>query len=294
MFKTIIAFIKAHTIATAITTIVVVSTAVATPIVVENYKLDKAVESNLNLLVKSDFQSNNNSETTDNYKENQIVIEKKQENEPLTFKVVEYMADILVSEVQAVEYTGDTPPTGTGTPTTSHIEKRMEYKIVPSYDKDYSKWTKQEKEAYNKALQELNKIYEERHKEAVAQEEQNMENALQEIEQIIAKVDSSYSKEYGLCWVASENGNLTFESWKYNYYTKLYTGTSQEEYTTITYKIGKSQTSEGIDYIGISIEDFKNKVYPSLIKKINAKDDLTKEDKQEALNDANELYHLSD
>ena len=49
-----------------------------------------------------------------------------------------------------------------------------------------------------------------------------------------------------------------------------------------------------LDYTGISIEDFKNKVYPTLIKKINAQDDLTKEDKQEALNNAKELYHLSD
>jgi len=37
MFKTILLFIKTHAVATTIATMVVVGTAVATPIIVENY-----------------------------------------------------------------------------------------------------------------------------------------------------------------------------------------------------------------------------------------------------------------
>ena len=57
MFKTILLFIKTHAVAT-IATMVVVGTAVATPIIVENYQLDKTVEASLNLLTKSDFELN--------------------------------------------------------------------------------------------------------------------------------------------------------------------------------------------------------------------------------------------
>ena len=41
MFKTILLFVKAHAVATTIVTTVVVGTAIATPIIVENYKLNK-------------------------------------------------------------------------------------------------------------------------------------------------------------------------------------------------------------------------------------------------------------
>ena len=132
MFKTILLFVKAHAVATTIVTTVVVGTAIATPIIVENYKLNKTIEASLNLLTKSDFELNNtNNETTDTTQNVQEKVENKQvnENEPLTFKVVEYMDDVLVTDSQAIEYTGDTPPNGIETSTTSHIEKRRKRSI---------------------------------------------------------------------------------------------------------------------------------------------------------------------
>ncbi len=123
MLKAILLFIKAHAVATAITT-----TAVATPIVVENYKLDKAVESKLDLLVSSNFKAENNNIVTENQNtENNQNINASQEiineNEPLTFRI---------ERVEKKEKDWES----------------VEYKIVPSYDKDISKWTKEEKKAY--------------------------------------------------------------------------------------------------------------------------------------------------
>ncbi len=129
MFKAILLFIKAHTIATIVTTTVVVGTVVATPIVVENYKLDKNVKENLNMLVSSDYKA-----TSDNTKEENNVIlnnnEQPTENIPTNNKQEE-----LTFTVKRIEANVDG---GTS----------IEYKIVPSYDKDYSQWSKAEKEAY--------------------------------------------------------------------------------------------------------------------------------------------------
>lgn len=151
MFKAILLFIKAHTISTIVTSAVVVTTAVATPIVVENYKLDKNVKENLDMLVSSDYKS-----TSDNKEAEKNVILNNDEqpienktvntNEPLTFRIekVYSQADNI-----SVDYTK-------GNQAINNAKERgIEYKIVPSYDKDFSKWSKEEKEAYQKLLEDI-------------------------------------------------------------------------------------------------------------------------------------------
>lgn len=98
---------------------------------------------------------------------------------------------------------------------------------------------------------------------------------------------------------------MTFESWQYNSYTKLYeSGTATEEYKSINKTINVS----GIESTGVSKEDFRSIVYPSIKQKIDnrmkqyIKDnpDATKYDPEfvkeleKELNNLNELYHLSD
>lgn len=85
MFKAIILFIKTHIIASTITATVVVGTAIATPIVVENYKLDKNVKENLGMLATNNNETGTNTITNNNEtlnKDNQ-----NNTNEELTFKI---------------------------------------------------------------------------------------------------------------------------------------------------------------------------------------------------------------
>lgn len=71
MFKIIIAFIKAHAVASAITTTVVVSTVVATPIVINQVQKNKTVET---------AQTQENNTEIDNTQTNTISEENKEEN----------------------------------------------------------------------------------------------------------------------------------------------------------------------------------------------------------------------
>lgn len=71
MFKIIIAFIKAHAVASAITTTVVVSTVVATPIVINQVQKDKTVET---------AQTQEENTEIDNTQTNTISEENKEEN----------------------------------------------------------------------------------------------------------------------------------------------------------------------------------------------------------------------
>ena len=86
MFKAIILFIKTHIVVSTITATVIVSTVVAAPIMIENYKLDKDVKENLNMLVSSNFQTNvnNSTENTQVRNEDNTAINT---NELLTFRI---------------------------------------------------------------------------------------------------------------------------------------------------------------------------------------------------------------
>lgn len=180
MLKAIFLFIKAHAVATAITTTVVVGTAVAAPIAVNNYILDKEVKNNLSMLAPSNFQSESNS------KEDKKPVVNK--DEPLTFRIEkEYYkkeGGNIVKDMQgndAIEAT---------------VEGRL-YNIVPSYDKDYSKWTNEEKRAYLKAREEIARMEEERSK--IIAEEANMN---------IQKMADSYSKEYSFTISKRRNDDI--------------------------------------------------------------------------------------
>lgn len=305
MFKSILLFIKAHAVATVITTIVVVGTAVIAPITINNYILDKNIRENLNMLVSSNFQSDVNNQTVeDNHvpNETQTVVNT---DEPLTFRiekvVIKQEGGGIVKDMQgndAIEMSSD----------------GIEYKIVPSYDKDYSKWTKADKEAYQKAYEDVAKMVEEEYKKNMA----NEENAMLDAIMVIQQINDSYSKDYSFNF-NSGNGTINFESWSYNSYTKLYScGTATQIYGE---KIEKAVKVPGVqsDMIGITKEDFRNIVYPALKQKIESKvkqalqqqikdnpaiaevpnalnefKGVLEKEKKEALSNLEELYHLSD
>lgn len=176
MFKAILIFIKTHAVATAITTVVVAG-AVAAPIVVDNYKLEKSVEANLGMLAKSDeFVANDVIETTNNSvvetntletSDNSVIKDNSIENENIVTneEVIKNNTEPLTFRVERVEVKFEN---GSGT----------EYKIVPSYDKDGSEWTKEEKEAYMKAVEEANAMGKADYEAAVAEEERKLEEAM--------------------------------------------------------------------------------------------------------------------
>lgn len=154
MLKSILLFIKTHYIITAITVIGVVGIAVA-PMAVENYKLESNVRKNLGMLATSDnYEISNNSEINDNAVIDNTSttsnITETDDTEPLTFKI----------EKIKHEYKD-----GSGT----------EYKIVPSYNKDFNEWTKAEKEEYMRVAEEANKIAREDYERIVAEEERKLQ-----------------------------------------------------------------------------------------------------------------------
>lgn len=229
MLKTILLFIKAHAVATAITTTVVVTTAVATPIVVSNYQLEKQVEQNINMLVKSETLVENSVETpiTNVY-------------EPLTFRIEKVTMESTGTAWYEDE-NGIRTPISAGTDT--------EYRIIPSYDKDISKWTKAEKEEYVRVSEEANRMAKEDYENIVAQEENSLANAMKDIE----KIEASYSDYYIL-----EIPNTNFyESWKYSSYTNGYSGDT----TKYNVKLNKGQVSK---------EDFRNVIYPAILTQLES------------------------
>lgn len=199
MFKAILAFIKAHTIVTAITTTVVVGTAVATPIVIKQIEsnkietekkndvanVDQIVNDNLDLLINDDevivTEENEiekeNSQLINNEKLQQ---EKEQINkdEPLTFRI---------EKVKTVNQGGSGAIIMEGEPATTMDSGGTSYKIVPSYDKDPSEWTEADKEAYSKAVQEIANMAKADFDEAVKREEQLIKEMEEKIQQEIEK-----------------------------------------------------------------------------------------------------------
>lgn len=233
MFKSIFVFIKAHAVATAVTTVAVAGTAIATPIAVSNYMLDKTVKQNLDMLQTSTVvtkQDENGEEVTE-----EVPMETVVSDEPVTFKI---------ETVENTEYFPDG----------SVKSQSKEYKIVPSYNKDYSKWTKQEKEEYQKMLEEAAKMAEDTHEQWKKEDEQALKDAEAEIEKVI----NSYTREYNFS-ILSANGTITSESWQYN--------TAKNTYSGSVWMYEGQVTS---DAFGIPAKEFKSVVYPSIKQKIGS------------------------
>ena len=180
MLKAILLFIKAHIVSTTI----VVSVAVITPIAIESYKtyqLDKTVQAGLSMLGKAD-----------NLMDNEISNNSNNNTVPLTFRV------------ERIEES------------TEDINS-VEYKIIPSYDKDYSEWTKSEKELYEQALEEARQKSEEEYHSAIAREQQIMDaiwqKAVEEMSNDWKKQDlgSAGSLEYCI-YTARVRGTILGES----------------------------------------------------------------------------------
>lgn len=288
MLKAILIFIKTHVILTTITVTVAGGATVAASVIVNNYILDKNVKENLGMLVSSDYVVKNYNENSNIIDNNQVSNEdiKVNTNKPLTFRI---------ERVVTKKNGGNIVKDMQGNDAIEGSSETIEYKIIPSYDKDYSKWTKEEKEAYQKAYEDAAKMTEEDYNKNVVNEEQAMENASKEVERVTSKIESSYSEEYILGWFPNSSGYLTAEAWKYNYYTKLYSGGSQEEYGTITKEYGDLNIlNQGIPATGITVENFRNKVYPALTQKIKKNQEMPKEERQEILNKLDKLYHLAD
>lgn len=258
MFKTILALIKAHTIATAITTTVVVSTVVITPIVVENYKLDKDVKENLYMLVSSDYKAPNDSNGIENnviLNDNEVKEEKKQidTNKSLVFQIEEIEKD-----------------------------DGKEYVIVPSYDKDYSQWSNKEKRDYQANLEAIAKLAEEDYNSAVQNEKQMLDNVQKELDLI----EASWSEIYPC--VA---GGVS-----YNSYTRQYRGEYWKDISATTDEGGTSFHYDRERFTASS-EEFRTVIYPKMLqiyqkaKKLGAYDFPEEEQYRQNLET---VYHLSD
>lgn len=270
MIKSILAFIKAHAVATAITATVIVlgsaSIIVILPIAQE-HKLTKSVEANLNMLVSSDFRVPESSKLdasslASEEAENQTKVAKKdvKHSEPLTFKIVKY--EVEGGTTIILEEGAD------GMPNMS--EMHTEYRIVPSYDKDFSKWSREEKEAYDQCIKKIAKIAEAEYKLAVESEEKAFKQAEADIEKEIQSFSETYTFLSG--------------SFRYNTYTKKYNG--------CVFEYGKPD-----EYKDYTKEEFRNNLYPLLLERIQNMEITCEEDKidqQDHIDRLNTLYHLSD
>lgn len=291
MFKSIIAFIKAHTLVTAISTTVVVSTAVVTPIVVENYKLDKDVKENLYMLVASNFQSDENNNQVKNEVQEVVNTENQEQHneissetlsvstnkEPLKFRIEKvYSQDGELS----VDYTqGDVN-------INNAKSKGIEYKIVPSYDKDFSEWTKAEKEAYQKALDDIRAMAEEDYNSVAQNEKQILDNMQKEFDLI----NSGWSERY-LCPL----GEIY-----YNSYTNQYKGNYTKKIIATTYNDGSGMSFQydQESFSDMPAEEFRNTVYPIMIKIYeegkNKYDMFSTSEEKLYIENLKTVYHLSD
>lgn len=147
--------------------------------------------------------------------------------------------------------------------------------------------------ANNKEIQILEEKNRKRAETQFAKDFEDKKVEQQEIEKVYSKIESSYSKDYNLGWLTTSDEWSTMESWRYNYYTKLYSGSTQNNYEVVTKELKASEVIEGgVKTTGITVENFKNKVYPILKQKINQ--NLSKEEREKALVKLDELYHLSD
>lgn len=122
MFKTILAFIKAHTIATAITTTVVVSTAVATPIIINqvhnNQELasEQVQENVINDIETEEVSEENIIETENIIEEEETVIEESSTKQPTPSQEPVSDTDEELDDTErlpAIQQAVNPPPTDT-------------------------------------------------------------------------------------------------------------------------------------------------------------------------------------
>lgn len=201
MLKAIFAYVKAHVVVTAITTTVVVGTAVATPIVVkqiENHKeeknntarVDQIVNDNLDLLIKENEEIINDTQSEKTIEENNQIVDNKQQaskeqsnkNEPLTFRI---------EKVKTVNKGGSAAITMEGEPATTMDSTGTSYRIVPSYEKDSSEWTDADKEAYSKAVEEIANMAKTDYDEAVKREEQTIREIEEKLQQELSQYNTN-------------------------------------------------------------------------------------------------------
>jgi len=312
MLKAIFLFIKAHAVLTAVTTTVVVGIAVVTPIAVSNYMLDKNVKENLSMLAPSDFRTNTHNQETENNQEQNNEIENNQtQNESKPVVNPEEPLEFRIERVFHEEEDGYIVVDDEDDDIYQMKGESAEYKIIPSYDKEYSKWTKEEKKAYQKAYEDVAKIAEKDYQNNMLNEQKAMQETIITME----KVTAAESKEYRF---SRSNGWPEF--WIYNSYTKLYRcGTVTQTYGEKVEKTVRIKGTQSGTMTGVIKQDFREIVYPSLKKDIEDKmqqklqrqikenpagaenpqfmkefKKQLEEEKQNALKDLEELYHLSD
>lgn len=253
-----------------VSVIVVLIIGIVTPQVVRGYQLEKTVQENLYMLVPSNYEEVEIEEQpTVSYSENT--------SEPLFFSIV---------EKRDFKEGGNLTKTMKGEEAYEMSSEGIELVIVPNYDKEYKYWTRADKEAYENAIQEVARIAKERYDNQVANEQNNMQNALKEVQLI----QSSYSKEVLICWVVSDGDPVPIEQselWKYNSHTKLY------------YVNGSGDRYTGLldEQYNMTASDFRNIVYPDLKQKIKLYDNYSHfcdGVTEEQLSKLEWLYHLSD
>lgn len=183
--------------------IVILIIGIVTPQVVRGYQLEKTVQENLYRLVPSNYEEVDIEEQPSvSYSENS--------SEPLVFSIV---------EKRDFKEGGNLTKTMKGEEAYEMSSEGIELVIVPNYDKEYKYWTRADKEAYENAIQEVARIAKERYDNQVANEQNNMQKALEEIQLI----QSSYSEEIVIFYVIAYNPTgVQSETWTYNSYTKLY------------------------------------------------------------------------
>lgn len=183
--------------------IVILIIGIVTPQVVRGYQLEKTVQENLYRLVPSNYEEVDIEEQPSvSYSENS--------SEPLVFSIV---------EKRDFKEGGNLTKTMKGEEAYEMSSEGIELVIVPNYDKEYKYWTRADKEAYENAIQEVARIAKERYDNQVANEQNNMQKALEEIQLI----QSSYSEEIVILYVIAYNPTeVQSETWTYNSYTKLY------------------------------------------------------------------------
>lgn len=197
MLKVILIFIKSHIVIATITTTIVVGTVVATPIIVDNYKKEKDAKQNISS--NDSVTASSNQTTTDN-----TVI--SNDTETINNAIINGSTEVSDNKITNNNSIANDNSTTSDKPTTSNnstsnenkpltfriekieredegVGKGIEYKVVPSYNKDGSKWTEEEKAEYERMLQEAAKMSKADYDEAVEREKQIMEEISKSLEQ---------------------------------------------------------------------------------------------------------------
>jgi len=264
------------------------------------------------MLAPSDFQTDiNNQEEENNETQNNEIENNQTQNENKLVVNTDEPLEFRIEKISNEEEDGYILVNEQENNDNQMKAKSTEYKIVPSYDKEYSKWTKEEKKAYQKAYEDVAKMAEKDYQNNML----NEQKAMQETVITMEKVMAAESKEY-MFW--RTNGMPEF--WIYNSYTKLYRcGTVTQIYGEEIEKTVRIKGSQSGTMTGVIKQDFREIVYPSLKKDIEDKmqQELQRqikenpagtespqfmkefkkqleEEKQKALKELEELYHLSD